>query len=386
MKHFRTVVVGTGFIGPVHVEALRRTGVDVAGVVGSTPEKSRAAAGQLGIVSDILTFEQAIADSSVDAIHLTTPNVLHYEQVKAVLAAGKHCLCEKPLAMNTIQSSELVELATKSRVVAAVAYNVRFYPLCHEARARVASGTLGNLLHVNGAYVQDWLLYDTDFNWRVLAEAGGELRAVADIGTHWMDLIQFVTGKRIQSVCADLRTVHPVRLRPTGGTETFTTRTERNSTFESTSISTEDCGAIMFRLEDGANGCLWVSQVTAGRKNCLRFEIAGSKASLDWNSEAPNQLWIGHRQQSNELLIRDPSLMDGSASAISNYPGGHNEGFPDTFKQLFRSFYGYISDGNFDRQPPFPTFADGHREIQLCEAILKSHRDRCWVDVEGRLT
>ena len=386
MNRFRAVVVGIGFIGPVHVEALRRIGVDVAGVVGSTPEKSRVAARQLGIVSDIVTFEQAIADSSVDAIHLTTPNVLHYEQVKAVLAAGKHCLCEKPLAMNTIQSSELVELATKSRVVAGVAYNVRFYPLCHEAKARVASGTLGNVLHVNGAYVQDWLLYDTDFNWRVLAEAGGELRAVADIGTHWMDLIQFVTGKRIQSVCADLRTVHPVRLRPTGGTETFTARAERDSSLEPTSISTEDCGAIMFRFEDGANGCMWVSQVTAGRKNCLRFEIAGSKASLDWNSEAPNQLWIGHRQQANEMMIRDPSLMDGSASAISNYPGGHNEGFPDTFKQLFRSFYGYISDGNFDRQPPFPTFADGHCEIQLCEAILKSHRERRWVDVGDRLT
>ncbi len=381
MKKLRAVVVGTGFIGPVHVEGLRRALVEVAGIVGSTPEKSRRAAEQLGLPDDIATFEDALR-SNVDAIHLTTPNVLHYEQAKAVIAAGKHCLCEKPLAMNASQSEELVELASRSGIVAGVAYNVRFYPLCHEARARLAEGSVGDLLHVFGSYVQDWLLYKTDFNWRVLSDAGGELRALADIGTHWLDLIQFVTGKRVLSVCADLRTVHAKRLRPAGGVETFLNREIDEADLQAVDIDTEDCGSIMLRFEGGANGCLWVSQVTAGRKNCLRFEIAGTKASLEWNSESPNQLWIGHRSQANELLVRDPALLESSAAAISNYPGGHNEGFPDTFKQLFRSFYGYIARSDFSVAPPFPTFADGHREILLCEAILESHRQRRWVDIK----
>jgi predicted dehydrogenase len=382
MRKLRAVVVGTGFIGPVHVEGLRRAGVEVAGIVGSTPAKSRAAAEQLGLPNDIGTFEDAISNSSIDAIHLTTPNVLHYEQTKAVLAAGKHCLCEKPLAMTASQSAELVKIAAQSGLVTGVAYNIRFYPLCHEARSRMAKGSIGELLHVTGSYVQDWLLYKTDFNWRVLAESGGELRAVADIGTHWLDLIQFITDKRVQSVCADLRTVHPKRYRPTGGVETFTNRVANEDDLQSVDIATEDCGSIMLRFEGGANGSLWVSQVTAGRKNCLRFEIAGTKTALEWNSESPNQLWVGHRAQANEMLIRDPSLMDATAAAISNYPGGHNEGFPDSFKQLFRSFYAYIAHENLEATPPFPTFADGHREILLCEAILKSHRSRRWVDVE----
>jgi len=188
------------------------------------------------------------------------------------------------------------------------------------------------------------LLLDTDFNWRVLAEEGGELRAVADIGTHWLDLIQFISGQRIVAVCADLRTVHTTRLRPGGSIKTFTGKQDRPPTTASVNIDTDDCGTVMLRFENGANGCLWVSQTTAGRKNCLRFEIAGSYQAFAWNSETPNELWIGHRDRANESLIRDPSLMSESASKITNYPGGHNEGFPDSFKQLFRSFYNYIAN------------------------------------------
>ena len=252
---------------------------------------------------------------------------------------------------------------------------------CHEAADRVRNGAIGEVLHVTGSYVQDWLLYNTDFNWRVLAEDGGELRAVADIGTHWFDLLQFITGHRVISVCADLRTVHPRRHRPAGGVETFSGESVSLSETEIVDITTDDCGCVMLRFDNGANGCLWISQTTAGRKNCLRFEVAGATAALEWNSEQPNALWIGHRDQANESLIRDPTLMGSFAAGISNYPGGHNEGFPDTFKQLFRSFYGYIATGDFSAARPFPTFADGHREIVLCEAILKSHRERCWVDV-----
>ena len=382
MKTFRAAVVGTGFIGPVHVEALRRAGVEVAAIVGSSPEKSRGAAVRLGIDPKHASLEDVLADDSIDAVHLTTPNRFHVEQASAVLRAGKHVLCEKPLAMNSRESAKLTRLAAESGLAAGVAYNIRFYPLCHEAADRVRNGSLGEVLHVTGGYAQDWLLRETDFNWRVLAEDGGELRSVADIGTHWLDLMQFITGRRVISVCADLQTVHAKRQRPVGGVETFSGKADVPRQTAAVDIDTDDAGGVMLKFDNGARGCLWVSQTTAGRKNRLRFEVAGSTQSFAWNSESPNELWIGHRDRPNESLIRDPALLGASASAGSSYPGGHNEGFPDTFKQLFRSFYGYIAAGDFASPAPFPTFADGHHEILLCEAILKSHQTRSWVDVE----
>ena len=383
-KPITAAVVGTGFIGPVHVEALRRAGIQVAGILGSTPAKSASAADKTGLAKGYLTFEEVLADPIVDAVHLTTPNRLHFDQAVQVLRAGKHVICEKPLAMDSAQSAELVRIAADSGLAAAVAYNIRFYPLCHEAAVRLQSDDAGQFLHVTGSYVQDWLLYDTDFNWRVLAGEGGELRAVADIGTHWLDLVQFVTGHKIVSVCADLRTVHETRRRPRGEVQTFSGKGTPVESTNEIAISTDDCGSVMLRFDNGANGCLWVSQTTAGRKNCLRFEIGASQQSLAWNSEQPDSLWIGHRNKANETLIRDPALLGESARRISNYPGGHNEGFPDTFKQLFRSFYGYIQAGDFSVPAPFPTFADGHHEILLCEAVLRSHKNRRWVDVSGK--
>lgn len=375
------VVVGTGFIGPVHVEALRRAGVPVAGIVGSSPEKSRNAAARLGLPRGYESLTEALADPDVGVIHLATPNRLHYSQATAALRAGKHVMCEKPLAMTSVESAELVRIAEASGCAAGVAYNIRFYPLCHEAATRMANGSVGELLHVSGSYVQDWLLYDTDFNWRVSAGDGGDLRAVADIGTHWLDLMQFVTGHKITAVCADLRTVHPTRLCPSGGAETFSESAKSVDSAERMAVTTDDCGAVMLRFDNGANGCLWVSQTTAGRKNCLRFEVAGTRKSLAWNSETPNELWIGRRDGANEILMRDPSLLSPEARAITNYPGGHNEGFPDTFKQLFSSFYSYIAAGDMKLATPFPSFADGHREVLLCEAVLRSSRDGCWASL-----
>ncbi|MDX1944655.1 MAG: Gfo/Idh/MocA family oxidoreductase [Pirellulaceae bacterium] len=376
-------VIGTGFIGPVHVEALRRAGQRVVGILGSTPEKSRQAAESLGIPRGYGSLAEVLADGEVQSVHITTPNRHHFEQAAAALRAGKHVLCEKPLAMTSRESAELVQIASGSGRAAGVAYNIRFYPLCHEAAHRVASGQTGPVLHVVGSYVQDWLLLKTDFNWRVLAEDGGELRAVADIGTHWLDLVQFITGQKVVAVSADLHTIHKVRERPQGGVLTFSGKGAPPQTTVPVPITTDDCGSITFRLAGGAPGLLWVSQATAGRKNCVRFEIAGAQAALAWNSEAPNELWIGHRDQPNESLIRDPALLSPAARGIANYPGGHNEGFPDSFKQLFRTFYGSIAAGDFTTSRAFPTFADGHHEILLCEAILQSHRERRWVEVAG---
>ena len=320
-------------------------------------------------------------DPSVQSVHLAVPNVLHYEFAKKIIAAGKHVLCEKPLAMTSTESAELVELAKGKRLAAGVCYNVRFYPLNLEARDRVARGDVGRVFAVNGSYAQDWLFHETDYNWRVLADQGGALRAVADIGTHWMDLVTSITGLEVQALLADLSTVHPVRQRPKGEVETFTGKLAGPQQTEPVNITTEDYGCILFRFTGGARGSLWVSQVTAGRKNCIRYEISGSRCALAWNSESPNELWIGHRDRPNENLIRDPALLGSLARGYLNYPGGHNEGFPDAFKQCFRAFYNYIDAGDYAAEPRFPTFAQGHREVLLCEAILKSHRQQSWVEL-----
>jgi Predicted dehydrogenases and related proteins len=377
---FNIAVLGTGFIGPVHVEALRRAGQRVVGILGSSPERSRQAAERLGVPQAYASLDEVLKDAEVDSVHITTPNRFHYEQASAALRAGKHVLCEKPLAMHSRESAELVKIAADSGRAAGVAYNIRFYPLCHEARDRVRNGQIGGVLHVAGSYVQDWLLKDTDFNWRVLAEDGGELRSVSDIGTHWLDLVQFITDQRVISVCADLQTVFPVRRRPKGSVETFSGKGAAPQATEPVRITTDDYGCILLRFANGARGVVWVSQVTAGRKNCLRYEIAGTKEALAWNSEEPNELWIGHRDGPNEQLIRDPALLSPFAREIAQYPGGHNEGFPDSFKQLFRTFYSAIAAGDFQSNG-FPTFTDGHHEIVLCDAILRSHRERRWVDL-----
>jgi len=292
-------------------------------------------------------------------------------------------LCEKPLAMNSTESGELVALARQVRRAAGVNYNVRYYPLCLEAAEMRRRGALGKVYSACGSYVQDWLFYPTDYNWRVLAEEGGELRAIADIGTHWLDLVHAITGLEVESLCADLTTVFPERRRPRGEVQTFQGKEERAGDSEPVRVSTEDFGSVMLKFQGGGRGLLWVSQVTAGRKNCLRFEIAGSRCALAWCSETPNELWVGHRDAANENLIRDPALLSPTVRKYANHPGGHNEGFPDTFKQCFRAFYDYIQAGDFSAPPTFPTFADGHREIVLCEAVLKSHRERRWVDVKG---
>lgn len=378
----KAAVVGTGFIGPVHIEGLRRLGVEVVGILGSSGEKSKLAAKQHCISRGYESFEQLLDDSSVDVVHITSPNQAHFEQASQALKRGKHVLCEKPLAMDSTQSAQLVQLARESGVAAGVNYNIRYYPLCLEAAEQRKAGKLGTVNHVSGSYVQDWLFYPHDFNWRVLASEAGALRAVADIGTHWLDLIHAITGLEVDQVMADLQTVFPQRQRPLGNTDTFSAQgsTQTQET-EGVAIDTEDTGSILLRFKGGARGIMWVSQVTAGRKNCLRWEISGSNKAMSWNSESPNELWNGYRDRPNEVLTRDPALLSERASNYSNYPGGHNEGFPDTFKQLFRDYYGSIENGTYEHNPTFPTFMDGHREILICEAILASSRTGQWTTV-----
>jgi predicted dehydrogenase len=381
LHDIRTAVVGAGFIGPVHVEALRRLGVTITGILGIDDRESVSARQKLGLPKAYKSLDEVLADSAVQAVHLAVPNVLHYEFAKRAVQAGKHVLCEKPLAMNSKESAELVALVKTKKVAAAVCYNVRFYPLNLQARDMVQRGDVGAVYAVNGSYTQDWLYYDTDYNWRVLADQGGELRAISDVGTHWMDLVTSITGLQVESVFADLRTVHPVRKRPKGEVQTYTGKMGAPVQTEPVNIATEDYACVLFRFKGGARGSLWVSQVSAGRKNCLRYEIAGSKCALAWDSESPNEIWIGRREKANERLLRDPSLLSDLARRFTTYPGGHNEGFPDAFKGCFKAFYEYIDAGDMHAPPLYPTFADGHHEIQLCEAILQSHREQCWVNV-----
>ncbi len=381
MSNINAAVIGCGLIGPVHVEGLKRAGVNVTGICGVDEAEGQAAAAKLNLPRAYRDVDELLADGDVHSVHVCTPNKLHYGMVKAVLEAGKHVVCEKPLAMNAKQSAELVELARQSGKAAMVNYNLRFYPLAIEAAQRVKAGDVGEIYHVTGSYVQDWLFHETDYNWRLLAEEGGQLRAVSDVGTHWLDMIHTITGVAVEAVCADLKVVFPIRKRPKGEVATYSGKTGQPQATEPIEITTEDYGCIMLKLANGGRGVLYVSQVTAGRKNCLRFEIAGSKCALAFESEKPNEMWIGHRERPNELLLRDPSLASDAAAAAMSYPGGHNEGFPDTFKQAFGAFYGYIEAGDFNAPAPFATFDDGHREIVLCDAILQSHQKQAWVSV-----
>ena len=376
-------MIGTGFMAQVHIEALRRVGVTIVGVLGSSLERSRIAADRFGLARAFETWEQVLEDPSVHAVHLGVPNRLHLPMARTALRAGKHVLCEKPLAMNPIESSELVALAKQfPHLATAVNYNNRYYPLCIEAREAIARGDVGRVFHITGSVTQDWLLYDTDYNWRVLREEQGDLRALADIGAHWMDLMHFITRLEVESLCADFTTVHPVRHRPKGEVDTFTAIGSRPLSTEPITIQTEDYGAVMLRFRGGAHGCFFVSQVSPGRKYRVAFEIAGQERTLAWNSERCEEMWMGRRAEPNQTLMRDPSLLSAAARSASDYPGGHNEGYPDTFKMCFRDFYRTIEHGDLSA-PTFPTFADGHRDVLLCEAIRQSHETGGWVQMNG---
>lgn len=376
-------VVGTGFIGPVHAEALQRIGVKVRGMLGSSLEKSQEAAQRIGAEVAYSNYQEILDDPQVDAVHITTPNKTHLDMAKRALLADKHVICEKPLAMTSAETAELVEVAqSKPNLIAAVNYNIRFYPLMHHVRDLVQGGVIGDIYHIRGAYIQDWLLFDTDWNWRLLPEEGGDVRAIGDIGTHWMDLIGFITGLKIEALLADLATFVPIHKKPRQAVATFKGKEQSGpAEFDPVEIRTEDWGAVLFRYAGGARGTMNVSQVNAGRKNQLSFEIAGSKGSVAWNGENPNEVWFGYRDKNNEILIKDPSLITDGARRYADQPGGHAEGFPDTFKQLYKAVYGYLAEGDFSKPKPYPTFEDGHHEVVLCDAILSSHRERRWVDI-----
>src|SRR5580698_946771 len=344
MRKIRTAMFGTGFMGKVHTEAIRRLGnvevVAVAGVDQADAEKFAASFG----VPRAAGWEELLADKEIDAVHICTPNYLHYGMAKAALEAGKNVLCEKPLTMTHAEAKELAALGKTKNLANCVNHNLRCYPLVQQVRSMIEAGDLGDVLIVNGTYFQDWLLYDTDWNWRAQAAENGAVRAMGDIGSHWMDQIQHVTGLRITSLCADLQTFHKTRKKPRGSVETFTGKLAKPEDYTEVKIESEDFAAVLLRLGERTRGAFTVSQVSAGRKNRLLIEVYGSKCSAAWDQEKPDDLWIGHRNEPNQSIVKDPSLLEERARRYADLPGGHSEGYDDTFKQLFRRFYRTVAD------------------------------------------
>ena len=374
-------IAGLGFVGRAHLDALRRLAVPVRGILGSTPERSKAAADAFGLPHAYNSLEELAADASVQVVHLCTPNHLHFQEAGQLLRAGKHVLCEKPLALDSRESSALVALLKETNRVGGVAYNLRYYPLLQEARSLVRKGAIGQVKLVHGSFLQDWLLFPTDWNWRLEAKLGGELRAVSDIGTHWLDLAQWLSGSKVSDLCADLHTVLPSRRRPKGRVESFQKASSTET--EEVMITTDDYGSVLLHFENEARGVMSVSQVSAGRKARLWIELDGSEGSLAFNTESPNDLWIGRRDRPCELFPKDPALQTPESRGYAAYPAGHAEGYPDTFAQLFKDFYAYLAKGDFKASRTFPTFETGHDELVLCEAIAESAQKKAWVSVSA---
>lgn len=380
MKPIRTAIFGTGFMGRVHLEGVRRVeSVEAAAVVGRNLEVARKLGTGFSVPMITTDYREILRDPAIDAVHICTPNAQHFSMAKDALNTGKHVLCEKPLATSVEEGAELVALAAQKGLRNCVCHNLRYYPMVQQMRSMCAAGDLGDILVVQGTYSQDWLLYDTDWNWRVETKAGGPSRCMADIGSHWFDMAEHVTGLLVKSLCADLQTFHPRRKQPKHSVETFANKLLGPEDYIETPVDTEDFGALIFRMGTGTRGSMTASQVSAGRKNRLSIEIYGTRSSVAWDQERPDELWAGHRDTGNQIFVKDPSLLKPAARKFADLPGGHSEGYDDTFKQVFRRFYASIAEPT--AVPEYPQFTDGLRQLTILNAEMQSHQTRVWFDV-----
>jgi predicted dehydrogenase len=369
-------LIGPGFVGAHHIDAVRRLGfVDVVAIAASSDASARRKAEALGVPKAYGDYEALIADPDVHVVHNTTPNYLHVPVIMAALAHRKHVISDKPLAMTAPEARRLVDAAAKAGVVHAVTFNYRGNPLVQQAREMIALGEIGPVHFVHGQYLQDWLLEQTDFSWRLEPEKGGESSAIADIGSHWCDLVQHVIGQHIVEVLAELTTVIDTRLKPATSTEAFARGGAEGR--ERVTIRSEDLATVLVRFDGGAKGSVSVGQVCAGHKNDLWFEANGRRGSLRWLQEHQNELWIGRRDGPNAILPKDPSLLTATARGYAHLPGGHQEAWADAFCNVLRDVYSFIVAGGrpSDPHPPaFATFDDGYRAAAIVDAILESHR------------
>ncbi len=383
MRHIKCGIVGFGFIGPHHAEAMRRLGfVEVAAVCAKNPE-TREKATRLHIPRFYDNYEQLVDDPEIDVVDIATPTYLHHPTAMAAMSRCKHVIVDKPIATTSALAGEMVDAARAAGVVNAVTFNYRYNPMVQQARLMVAKGEIGDIHLAHGIYLQEWLLCDTDFSWRLEPEKSGEGAMVTDAGCHWFDLVEHITGLRITSIFADLRTVIRTRQRPVGGSlEAFASR--RNQNTEPFEVKVPDLGAAILRLENGATVTCLTCPLCAGHKNDLRVELHGSKASLSWIQERPNEIWIGRRGEANRVLIRDPGLVDPAVRPYVSTPGGHNEAWPDAFKNLMANILTFIAEGRDARTADgmlFPTFADGYQAALIADAMVASSRTGKWVQV-----
>jgi predicted dehydrogenase len=378
MRKIKTAVIGAGFMGKVHTEAIRRLGnVEVVAAAAISQEEAEGFGKAMCIERTTADYMELISDPEIEAVHVCTPNVLHAPVAKAAMEAGKAVLCEKPLAMSADEAREMVAMAKEKNIVNAVNHNLRYYPVLQHIRQMIAAGDLGEVLIAQGTYSQDWLLYETDYNWRLDSKDNGPLRVVADVGSHWMDLCQHLTGMNITALCCDMQTFHKTRKKPKMAIETFSGKTLTPDDYDEVAIDTEDFGSVLIQLGDRARGAYTVSQMSAGCKNRFQMEIFGTKCGVIWNQETPDQLWIGHRNEPNELIVKDPALLKGAAAGFADLPGGHSEGYDDSHKQLYRRFYQRVADPSAPID--YPTFEDGLRGMELLGKCAESNAARSWV-------
>ncbi|MBO5755971.1 MAG: Gfo/Idh/MocA family oxidoreductase [Clostridia bacterium] len=380
MKKIRVGIVGMGYIGESHIEAVRRIGFcELYAVADTNAALAKAKAEYYVIEKCYYNLDDLLADPEIDAVHNCTPNFLHLEINKKILKSGKHLLSEKPLCMNYAETEELMALKAQCpNSAVAVNFNYRLNPMVQEAKNRVKSGEFGDVRVITGSYQQDWLLYDTDYSWRLEPAVAGASCAIADIGSHWMDAIQHVTGHKITEVMADLKTTIPVRKKPTKQTETFTNAVPTE--YEEVKVENEEYGAVLFHTDKGATGVYHVSEVAAGHGCYFNFEINCSKASVKWNQEENDRLWIGYRGGDNRTIIRDPNSISAGARPYTSLAMGHPEGWNDAFKGNIYAFYKYIYDGMVG-EPVFSTLEDASYIVKLTEAIVKSSKEKKWIKI-----
>jgi predicted dehydrogenase len=379
----RVGIIGSGFIGPAHIEAIRRLGfVEVVALAENSLDMAQQKARQLNIPHAYGSIAELLNHPDIDAIHNCTPNHLHAAINKQIIQAGKHVFSEKPLCMTSEEARELVALAEEKGVAHGVSFVYRQFGMVQQTASMIKRQEIGRIFAVHGGYLQDWMLRDTDYNWRVEPEYGGISRAVADIGSHWCDTVQFISGRKIVEVFADCAIVHPIRKSNRTGSATFSS-SDAPPEYDDKPVKTEDYATVLLRFDDGSRGSFTVSQVSAGRKNRLTFEVNGSERSLVWDQETPQQLWIGHRDKPNQLLSDDPGLLTPEAAAAVHFPGGHIEGWPDAFKNMMANFYAYLRDGKRPGVDPcnFATFYDGANIMFIIDAIVQSHQQQTWVKV-----
>ncbi len=367
-------LIGPGFVAAHHIDAVRRLGdVEVVAIAGSSQASAERKAREYKVDRAYGDFRALLADSEVQVVHNTTPNHLHLPVSLAVIEAGKHVISDKPLALDPAEARRLRDAALAAGVAHVVTFNYRGNPLVQQARGMIAKGDAGDVKFVHGHYLQDWMTDENVYSWRSDPAKGGGSSALGDIGSHWCDLAEHVSGRRIVSVLADLTTVVPVRYSAGASAEAFSGKQAEERV--AVRVQAEDLASVLLRFDNGAKGCFSVAQVLPGHKNDLELELNGLGCSLKWRQEEQNELWIGHGDRANEVIAKDPALVSAEARRYVHLPGGHQESWADAFLNLMRDAYGWIAAGARPEAKPamLPTFEDGYRATCVVEAMLKSH-------------